>query len=347
MRSESAGRGRRLVNAAGKIRFGIFQEPVHEVNHRDFPLADPFGRPRARLGRYFAFNQFQFLGALAEELVFGCAVADLKYVGTAFVYCYDPRDRRLREYSFRRPLAIGTRFDRYPETGTVIFRSRGNRIEMLASEVPRERRLVVQLACGISIDAVFSEERPAIEPLRICTRAGAAGWVFARKTAGLAMSGTVEWEGVTYDLGTIGIYGHHDWSAGFMRRHTFWNWGCLAGRTRDGRVLGMNVSCGVNETSFTENCFWLDGRLHKLDSVAFEYDHRDLARPWRLASYDGRLELEFRPEGKHAEKVNAWVVATNFNQLFGRYYGRLETAEGERVAIDGMLGYAESHYAKW
>ena len=131
-----------------------------------------------------------------------------------------------------------------------------------------------------------------------------------------------------------------------MRRHTFWNWGCLAGIS-GGRVLGMNVSCGVNETSFTENCFWVDGQLHKLDTVYFDYDRRELMRPWRVSSFDGRLQLEFHPEGRHAEKINAWIVASDFNQLVGRYTGWLQTAGGERLAVDGMLGYMERHYAKW
>ena len=344
---EEATASGRLVDAAGNVRCGIFAEPILEVNHRDFPLTDPFGRPRGRLARHFAFKQFQFLGALAEDLVFGCAIADLRYVGTAFAYCYEPRTRRFAERGCTRPLALGMRFTQTPESGTCTFASGKSRIEMSASQRPRERRLLAALGCGVTIDAVFSEERPPIDPMRICTRVGANGWVYARKTAGLEVTGTLTWEGRTYDLGALHAYGHHDWSAGFMRRHTFWNWGCLAGRVADGRVVGMNVSCGVNETSFTESCFWIDGRLHKLDAVAFDYDRGDLMKPWRLTSFDGRLALEFRPEGTHVERINAGFVASNFNQLFGRYHGSLVTAGGERTAIDGVLGYAESHYAKW
>jgi hypothetical protein len=220
------------------------------------------------------------------------------------------------------------------------------RFAMTAEAAPRARRLVVD-AGPISIDARFDEERPPMEPLRICTRAGATGWVYARKTAGLGMSGRVRCAGTEYDLGTLDMYGHHDWSAGFMRRETFWNWGCLAGRTADGRIAGLNVSCGVNETSFTENCFWLDGRLHKVDTVAFEYDQRNLLRPWRLRSADGRVDLAFAPEDMHVERVNALVLASNFHQLIGRFTGTLTTEKGERVEVRELLGFCEDHYAKW
>jgi hypothetical protein len=217
---------------------------------------------------------------------------------------------------------------------------------MHADAAPRRRRLEV-VAGPIAIDATFSEETPPMEPMRLCTRAGATGWVYARKTAGLGMTGTLRWDDATYDLGALGIYGHHDWSAGFMRAETFWNWGCLAGRTADGRIAGLNVSCGVNETSVTENCFWIDGRLHKVDTVAFDYDQRDLMKPWRLRSADGRVALDFAPEGMHVERLNALVLATNFHQLFGRFSGTLTTAAGESIAIDRMLGFCEDHYAKW
>jgi hypothetical protein len=336
----------RLVNADGDVHVGIFAEAIDAVNYRDFDLRTPFGRAAGRLRRHFGFHQFEFLGALSETVVFGCAIADLKYVSTAFVYVYEPATRRFHEASFRTPLSAGVHCDQRPEAGSASFHSRGNRIVMTASRQPPARRLDVHLANGLAIEALFDEASPPVEPMRICTPAGATGWVYARKTAGHTVSGTLRWDGRSLDLATSGARGHHDWSAGYMRRDTFWNWGCLAG-VADGRVLGMNVSCGVNETSVTENCFWLDGRLHKLDTVSFEYNRRDLMQPWRLHSYDGRLQLDFVPEGTHAETVNAWIVASNFNQLCGRYTGRLETAAGERIAVTNLLGYAERHYAKW
>jgi len=337
----------RLVDGEGEVEVGIFSAPITEINYHDFLLTGPFGRRKGRLARHFAFKQFQFLGLLSERLVFGCALADLRYVGKAFVYLFDPETRRLRQWSYTTPLALGFRFDQRPETGSASFRRARKAISMTGHDAPKERRLRVDLDRRISVEATFGEEEPPIQPMIICTRAGATGWVFARKTAGLPVRGRISLEGVSYDLEQVGALGHHDWSGGFMRRRTFWNWGCLAGRTARGRVIGMNVSCGVNETSFTENCFWVDGKLYKIDTVDFRYDRRDLTKPWRLSSYGGRLSLEFHPEGHHRERMNALILASNFTQLFGRYYGTLKTGAGEEIPVDGMLGYAESHYSKW
>ena len=337
----------RLINRQGDARFGVFAEPISEVNFRDYDLRSPMDRRRSPLARHLAFHQFQFLGGLSESLVFGCAIIDIRLVGQAFLYFYEPLTRRLAEFSFRAPLALGTHFDQRPEDGSATFRSGSNHVAMTATSEPRQRQLWVRLENGVEVDAVFDEQDPAIEPMWISTPTGAEGFVFARKTAGSQVSGIIRWEGQTLDLAQLGVLGHNDWTAGFMRRETFWNWGCIAARLADGRIVGMNVSCGVNETGHSENCFWVDGALHRVGCVSFEYDRRDLMKGWRLRDSDGRVDLEFTPEGSHTEKINALVVASNFHQLFGRYHGTLRTQAGESIELQGQFGYAERHYAKW
>ncbi len=368
----------KLIQSNGSARFGIFAEPIEEVNHRDFPLFDEMDRRVGWLRRRFAFNQFEFLGGISEQLVFGCAVADVKYAGTAFVYAYDPATRWIIERSFQRPLAAGLWFDQQPESGTTEFRSGRDFIQMRGTIQPRTRHLEVHLRDGFEINATFAEETTndnagsvttelcsatsdvpgakvegpgsqtsPLEPMRICTPAGGSGFVFARNTAGHRITGTLRVNGRKFDLAEIGALGHHDWTAGYMRRHTFWNWGCIAGHATDGRVVGMNVSCGVNETSFSENCFWLNGRLHQVGPVLFQYNRTDVMLPWRMTSIDGRVDLRFVPEAAHRERVHAILVATNFTQLIGRYDGTLRTEADETLRIESQLGYAERHYAKW
>ena len=338
----------RLVDDAGNVRFGIFAHAITEVNHRDYALTDPFGRPARRLARRFGFNQFQFLGALSEQLVFGCAITDIKYVGTAFAYCYEPATRRFAEFSLTQPLARGTRFTQTPESGICSFASGRTRITMSAEtraaasplggdrrRQDHDRRRVPRGRAGARADAHLHAGRRDRLGLRAQDRRSPpqrhahAGRTSPTISAPCRSTATTTGAPATCAATPSGT-------------------GAVSpARSPTAASLGMNVSCGVNETSFTENCFWVDGRLHKLDTVAFEYDRNDLMRPWRVSSYDGRLALEFHPEGKHAEHINAYVVATNFNQLFGRYRGSLTTEAGERIAVDGMLGYMESHYAKW
>lgn len=332
----------RLITPDGDVRVGIFSSPIDEVNHRDFDLRTPMGRPASALQRRMGFNQFEFLGAMCDEIVFGVAIADVRYAGTGFAYVHEPATRRRTERSVTRPLALGFDLVQTPESGASVLDTGPLKVEMRAIDGGRHLHA---RARGIELDARFLED--GMEPMRICTRAGATGFVFARKTAGHRVEGTLRWEDREIDLGAAGALGHHDWSAGYMRRETFWNWACLAGRTTDGRVIGLNASCGVNETSFLESCFWVDGTLHRLPPIHFVYDRRDLHQPWRVHDEQGRIDLHFTPEGAHAERIDAGVVASNFTQLLGRYRGHIRTESGDTHTVEALPGYAEWHFARW
>jgi len=139
-----------------------------------------------------------------------------------------------------------------------------------------------------------------------------------------------------FDLARIGGFAHHDYTAGFLRPDTFWNWACISDRLGDGRLLGLNVSRGVNETGLTENCFWLNGVLHKIDSVLFEYDQDDLNRKWRIKSFDGRLDLEFSPQGGYHAFNERPGRENRFHQLFGRFTGSLHDSRGRKVIVESL-----------
>jgi len=201
----------------------------------------------------------------------------------------------------------------------------------------------VNLGSELHINASMVE--PDFEPMSICTRAAYQGWVYANKTAGLRLSGELSLRGKTFDLEALQACGHHDFSCGYMRRETYWNWACFSG-IANGRRLGLNLSCGVNETSFTENCLWVDGRLVKVNLTRFDFDRADVLRPWQVCSDDGQVDLCFTPRGLHREELNAYYLASNFKQVFGHFCGQLVLPEGI-IKIDDMPGFVEDQYARW
>jgi hypothetical protein len=106
-----------------------------------------------------------------------------------------------------------------------------------------------------------------------------------------------------------------------MRRETFWNWACLSGEVQGQRV-GLNLSCGVNETSFTENCFWLDGELLG-GQCAFRVRSRSsIAAMDHPPSTTVRCRCVSRAK-LHQERLDLGLLASNFKQLFGRFSGTL------------------------
>lgn len=336
----------KLVDARGRVPFGIFPGSVPLINGRGYDYRTPMGGSASALARHFHYKQFQYFGIVADDLLLGCALADTAWLGVAFLYVFEPATGKMEEHTWRSPLGRSLTLSESPVSGSSRFlqgrtdirmdyeRDKGGLRKTLSVDIP-----------GLSLEADLWE--PAeYQPMSLCTRTGINGWVYANKVAGLPVTGTLRRNDDIIDLSSLHAGGHHDFSAGYMRRETFWNWACLSGRTGD-QWLGLNLSCGVNETGFTENCLWLDGELLKVDTVRFEYDRDDLLAPWRVTSQDGQVVLAFTPDGRHREHLNLMLFASNFNQIFGRFNGEIHTNDGRHVKVDNLYGFVEEQYAKW
>ena len=334
-----------LINTNGQPSFGVFPGGVDHINHMYYDLRNAMDRKLGSLAKRFKFNQFQFIGFTCDKLIVGIAIVDLKVAGNCFVYAYDPETNQYDEYSFIQPFGINTSIDTHPNDGSAHFKKGQNEVEIKATATPRLRSVKVNLASGLKVDAVI-DESGTFDPLAVCVRAGYQGWHFTQKATALICNGNIEWRGKQIDLQAIDALASVDWSCGYMRRETAWNWGSLSCRLADGRRLGFNLAAGVVETGFTENALWVDGKMHKVDMVDFQFDRYHHDHAWALRSNDGIINLHFEPAGQRKEKTNAIIAATNFTQHFGRYFGEINI-NGETIHLDGVWGFTEDHYAKW
>ena len=331
-----------LIGENGQPAFGVFEQGVERINFQDYDLRSPMDRKLGRCAKHFKFNQFQFIALVSPQLIVGVAIVDLKLLSNAFVYLYDPQTQAFDEFSFVQPLARHTHIDTQPESGSAFFRSGKNKISIEVKDGRRQLRAT--LKSGVTISADIDETDAS--SLAMCSRAGYQGWVFTRKNAALVCDGSVVWAGKHINLAEAKALASVDWTAGYMRGETFWNWGSMSATLSDGRRLGMNLAAGVNETGFTENALWLDGKLIKVDAVDFQFDRYLPNSPWRMRSADGIVDLVFTPLGQRKEKINAVFIASNFTQHFGVFEGELHIGN-EVISIKDCLGFAEDHYARW
>ncbi|KPH93694.1 hypothetical protein AMS58_15825 [Pseudoalteromonas porphyrae] len=337
-----------LINQHGQAHFGIFPDGVDNINYMDFDLRSAMGKPSNTLFKKLRFNQFQFISFTSGQLIIGLAIVDLKIASNCFVYIYDPNTQEFDEYSFINLFSLNTCIDPTPNTGQATFQKGRNSVVIQTTNDPRIRNVKVDLKSGLKINANI-DESANYNSLAVCVRAGFTGFHFTQKSAALPCDGTVKWRGRLFDLQTHNSLASVDWSAGYMRRETFWNWGSLACILTDGRRLGLNLSAGVIETGFTENALWLDGTLYKIDMVDFQFERYGNAKAtskWRLRSNDGIINLTFEPAGKRQDKTNLLIIASNFTQHFGRYYGEIILPD-EVITLNGEWGFTEDHYAKW
>lgn len=332
-----------LIDDSGMPRFGIHEAPVDAVNYMDYDLRTPMDRRRSRLARRMGFNQFQFIGLTGPDWCGGVAIVDLKWLALAFVYIYDIPEKRLMEKSFRTPLSLGVDFDNRPDTGVARFQRGAHSVRI----EPRTDERLVTLASGRDLSGEFRVGGAGYpNPLRVCAPAGYQGWTFTQKWAGLGLEGELRWGDRVYRASSD-HYASVDWSCGFMRRETAWNWACLSTRSTSGEVVGLNLATGINESGVLENALWVDGRLEQLGQVQFRFQRYNQEAPWHVTTRDGRVDLTFHPLGHRSERVNAGLIASNFRQFFGYCYGTLVTADGRSLTVEGSAGFMEDHYARW
>ncbi|SCY33546.1 DUF2804 domain-containing protein [Desulfoluna spongiiphila] len=325
-----------LIRDDGTLPYGYHHNPVGELNFLDFDLRTAFGSRRSSLYKRVKFNRFNFVGFMADEFLAGVAVVDLGLIKNGFAYHFDRKTGVLTETSVLTPFRATIR----PTPDTPMSRINTSSLALTISETGVDCRTDT-----FSLKAEFTAPHPA--PLRVASRTGYRGWTYTDKRSPVSVKGTFSVNGTTTEIASPHVLALTDWSAGYMRRNTFWSWASSAAVLADGRPFGMNLAAGVNETGFTENMIWIDGAPVHIGPVHFDYRDNDTTTPWRITSMDGIIDLTFTPEGHREEKVNALVMGSLFTQLCGSFTGTVTPPGADPVPVTNAPGFCEDHFARW
>jgi len=332
-----------LIGIDGRPRFGIYGRPLTSLNLEDFR---PYGAKgdsssaKSWILKY-RIKRWEYLGVCNNDIIFGVAVVRLGYMCNLFTYLFDRRSARISEYDILTPGGGAAIFEGTSLTGRTSFES-GKTVVHMTSD-PETITVEGSIKGELSVSLSFQKYG---EPLVCLTRVGLKGFNYTHKEAGIPVRGTIRHKGVSWDIQEEQSFGVQDYTLGYLARQTYWNWASGGGMDKEGNRIGFNLVQGINETGFTENVFWLNGRLVKTDVVDFRYDDQDLLKPWHIESNDGRVQLLFLPAGKRSANIHAGLIVSKFHQPFGRFEGTLR--DGDQVwELQNATGFTEEHYAKW
>ena len=135
-------------------------------------------------------------------------------------------------------------------------------------------------------------------------------------------------------------WGIFDWTRGVRPRQDlgFWAAGCTQ---IDGQQAGFSVGYNSADSSYgTDNAFFLNGKLHKLDQVSFHIPSGK-NEPWRFTSNDNRLEMTFTPHQERDENHQMFFYSLKRRQLFGSFTGRVILDNDQEFSFENMMGIAE------
>jgi hypothetical protein len=334
-----------LLDSNGNLsQAGWSRQPLLDCNLENarFYALRPLQRWRLKRWDYYA--------VFTPQRFFSATIADLGYAGNIFVYTLDYASGDLHEEGLVIPLGSGISLPRNSMTGDAHFKNEHASLDFCLK--PEGRHITVSwpnFHDGRGIQAeILLHCPPEHESMTIAIPIGKRRFYYNRKINCLPAKGHLRYGDILEKLEPEDCLGSLDWGRGVWEYSSFWNWASASGFLPDGRTVGLNLGCGFGDTSAaTEDALILEGRIHKLGPVKFDYTSGDYLQPWRFSDDEGRLNLEFSPFKDRLARTNLGVIFSEVHQMFGRYRGVAVSDQGETISIDGLIGFAEEHRARW
>ena len=135
-------------------------------------------------------------------------------------------------------------------------------------------------------------------------------------------------------------WGILDWNRGVRPRNDLRFWASGSGKYNN-RQTSFCVGFNSADSSYgTENAFFIDGKMHKLNQVSFHIPSERNAQ-WRFTSNDMRLEMFFNPLQELDENHRLLFYSLKRRQFFGYFSGRIILEDDEEFHFDKILGMTE------
>jgi hypothetical protein len=326
-----------LCTAKGRLRrksVGWSRQPLHTCNIS---------------GHWLRRKKWNYWAITSDKYLFSVTLGNLDYLGIVFVYFLDFETKRFIEQTVTAPLGIGCEM---PNTVEAPIDFRSKKMNVLLDDTLR--------SVGIHVDAPQFGRGPLAADIAVTRPAGhetlnvVIPWSrdrfqFTSKQNTLPASGTVCIGDDEYVFEEGKSFAVLDYGRGVWKYDCFWNWGAGSG-LQDGHVVGLNLGGGWTDgTGMTENGICVDGRLTKIgDDLEFTYDESDYMRPWAVRTRGSDMvDLKLVPFFERVAKTNLLVMKSEVHQVFGHYSGTVTAEGGEKIAIDGLVGWVEQHQARW
>ncbi|MBA2954851.1 DUF2804 family protein [Nocardioides sp. MAH-18] len=286
----------------------------------------PLVRPNLRgWGRA---KRWEYWGVVTDRFCVGIVVSALDYAGVCSLWVLDRETGRTWESEAVPPLGRGVTLP--PEYGGVASVTAGHlHIEVSDSALRAT-------APGVEVDLAVA---PGAEVLGVVVPWSSRRFQYTVKDVSRPVSGRIVVDGTSYDVEGWGVLDH---GRGKWPYSITWNWAAGSGPGR-GLTLGGKWT---DRTGITENGLFVDGRLHKIHAdLVWEYDPTDWLRPWRV--HGEGIDARFTPFHEKVSRTNLGVVANETHQCFGHWTGWAATDAGERVDLEGLVGWAEEARNRW
>ncbi|MCL2211357.1 MAG: DUF2804 domain-containing protein [Treponema sp.] len=136
-------------------------------------------------------------------------------------------------------------------------------------------------------------------------------------------------------------WGILDWNRSARPKADIRYWAAACGQSH-GSQLSFCAGYSWTDSSYgTENAFFIDGKMFKLDQITFHIPLSNWLSPWRFTSNDNRLEMTFTPHQERTDRRNLLLYSSTRRQVCGSFSGKIQLDDGIIIEFHNLTGFAE------
>jgi hypothetical protein len=281
--------------------------------------------------------------------IFSFEINDSGYTGCRGITVFSLRDKRKFSRIIREPFPLGNyNMPLSSDAGSITLRRKRNKeifdfivfekgVRIIKIDIPdfghhHSLRGEVVLSQRVGADSVFTNMSWPAE--KKCFQYG-------RVSPWFTVEGVMQFESAEVVFTYGNAWGIFDWARIARPRVDVHYWAAACGQ-HQGRVIGFNAGYGTADSSAgTENAFFIDSKIHKLDQVTFQISPSDWMSPWRFTSNDKRLEMTLVPQAAFENSHVFFPHSRNVRHVFGLFSGEVITDSGARLSFKNLTGIAE------
>jgi hypothetical protein len=326
-----------------------WNEPLDAPNIEDARIAHTFaplagipviGRVEAAYRKSLRLKSWQYMTAVTDDVFIAFVVGTAGFASNGFVYAAELPSGRVHKRFAITPLMIGTQLAPSSTAGSHRFRTRGlsvaieNHGRSFSARVDAQTEDGGRLAADLAFTSGSNDDH-----LAVCVPLPEGRWNYTHKFAAFSVTGHVTLGDRRIDFTPGRSFGTMDFTKMYALRHAIWRWMALCGRTRGGRVIGLNLVDPTPDAPISENAARIDGNREALTGV--EIDH-GMAR----ARANG-VELSMRAVAGVDQRLDVPLLRHRLSHVIGAFSGRVKTASGETHELEDVVGIAEDYDTWW
>lgn len=339
----------KLINPDNNdLIYGKIDEEII-INYKDYELRSIFDNKLPSIIQKYRFHKFNFVLLTTDTHVFGIGIVGLSYISNIFIFSYSFQDKEFFETDRKIPFEKNLKYPIDPENFIISYKTKNDSLIIEKNKINSELIIKANFKNFIDIDSKFFYGAKTNNPLRICAPNGVNCWTFTEKCTGIEptyLKIKIKDKIIQPDISKTTLL--YDWSCGYMKRLTNWHWAAFSAVDPNLKMtLGGNFASFINETYITENAFWVDHQMNKLNQVIFRFEDNDPNKNWHISSDDNKIKITFVPIKSRIQKLNAGFLKIYFRQYLGIFSGTLNTDSKKEIQFENAWGVTEIQRALW